>query len=182
MRGPVLAFEQRNLFRCKSPNEVKILKMKSWPHSPSRSVTEPGTYFITAATYQKEHRFKSTEKLRLLQSVIFETCQEFEFQLQAWAIFPNHYHLIGFNPIYKGVLKMTQKIHSVSARELNRLDDTVGRQIWYFMRNKQLTFEKSYLARLNYVHNNPTKHGLGSSLNYPLQCTLVRNTRRTIVC
>lgn len=30
-----------------------------------------------------------------------------------------------------------------------------------------LSFETSYLARLNYVHNNPTKHGLGPSLNYP---------------
>jgi putative transposase len=141
--------------------------MKSWPHSPSRSVTEPGTYFITAATYKKVHHFRSAEKLTLLQSVIFKTCEEFEFKLQAWAIFPNHYHLIGFNPVDKGVLKMTQKIHSVSARELNRLDDAIGRKVWFFMRDKHLTYERSYLARLNYVHNNPTHHGLGSSLNYP---------------
>ncbi len=141
--------------------------MHSWPHAPSKSVTEPGTYFVTAATYRKEHRFRSQEKLQLLQKVIFETCVEFEFQLQAWAIFPNHYHIIGFNPVDFGVKKLTEKIHGISARELNRLDKEVGRRVWYNMRDTRLTFEKSYLARLNYVHNNPTKHGLGSSLNYP---------------
>ena len=141
--------------------------MHSWPHAPSKSVTEPGTYFITAATYHKEHHFRSHEKLELLQSVIFETCVEFDFQLQAWAVFPNHYHLIGFNTVDGAVKRLTDKIHGVSARELNRLDDATGRKVWYRMRDTRLTFERSYLARLNYVHNNPTKHGLGPSLNYP---------------
>jgi len=32
----------------------------------------------------------------------------------------------------------------------------------------RLTFEKSYLARLNYVHQNPVKHGLVAVANqYP---------------
>ncbi len=141
--------------------------MHSWPHAPSRSVTEPGTYFITAATYQKQHRFASHEKLNLLQSVIFVTCIEFNFELQAWAIFPNHYHIVGFCPVEKGVKKLTEKIHGVSARKLNRLEGQAGRRIWYNMWDTLLSFETSYLARLNYVHNNPTKHGLGPSLNYP---------------
>ncbi len=141
--------------------------MHSWPHAPSKSVTEPGTYFITAGTYLKEHRFKGEERLRLLQRVIFETCTEFDFQLQAWAIFSNHYHLVGFCPNDKGVKKLTEKIHGVSARKLNRLDNEVGRKVWYNMRDTRLSFEKSYLARLNYVHNNPNKHGFGPATSYP---------------
>ncbi|MEI8281058.1 MAG: transposase [Armatimonadota bacterium] len=141
--------------------------MDSWPHAPSKLVTAPGTYFVTSSTLQKVHLFDSAEKLRMLQSVIFETCEEFKVELQAWAIFSNHYHLVGFAPQEKGVQKLNHKIHGVSARNLNILDDSEGRKVWFQMRDTRLTFEKSYLARLNYVHNNPSKHGFGSPLIYP---------------
>lgn len=140
--------------------------MHSWPHAPSKLVTEPGIYFVTAGTYHKAHFFNSRQKLDHLRTVIFDTCLEFDFQLQAWAIFSNHYHLIGISSEDTVVQRLTHKIHGVSARELNRLDNQVGRRVWYQMRDTRLTYEKSYLARLNYVHNNPSKHGFGPSLNY----------------
>ena len=141
--------------------------MNSWPHSPSKLVTAPGTYFITSSTYKKVHYFKSGEKLRLLQTTIFETCLEFEFELQAWPIFANHYHLIGFSKQDGDVQKLNNKIHGVSARKLNVLDEQQGRKVLFQMRDTRLTFENTYLARLKYVHNNPAKHGFGSPLNYP---------------
>ena len=36
----------------------------------------------------------------------------------------------------------------------------MGRQVWFNYWDTQLTFEKSYLARLSYVHQNAVKHGL----------------------
>ena len=36
----------------------------------------------------------------------------------------------------------------------------LGRKVWYNYRETRLTYEKSYLARLNYVHTNPARHGL----------------------
>ena len=49
-----------------------------------------------------------------------------------------------------------------------RLDSTPGRQVWHNFRETRLTYEKSYLARLNYVHQNPVKHRLVSVANqYP---------------
>src|SRR6185295_13265442 len=40
------------------------------------------------------------------------------------------------------------------------IDNATGRQVWYNFWDTKLTFENSYLARLNYVHQNPVKHGL----------------------
>ena len=51
-------------------------------------------------------------------------------------------------------------LHSVTAREANRLDEAPERKVWHNYWDTQLTYEKSYLARLNYVHQNPVKHGL----------------------
>ena len=57
---------------------------------------------------------------------------------------------------------------SESARELNQLDQCLGRKVWYNFWDTKLTYERSYLARLNYVHQNAVRHGLVPVANqYP---------------
>ena len=57
---------------------------------------------------------------------------------------------------------MLGRLHEKTAKWVNRLDGAQGRQVWFNFRETKLTFEKSYLGRLNYVHQNPVKHGLVS--------------------
>jgi putative transposase len=60
------------------------------------------------------------------------------------------------------------KLHMVTAKQLNQWDQQPGRKIWFQYWDSHITFEKSYLARLHYVHNNPVKHGLvANATNYP---------------
>jgi len=40
------------------------------------------------------------------------------------------------------------------------MDDKIGRSVWFNFWDTKLTYERSYLTRLNYVHQNPVKHGL----------------------
>jgi len=124
-------------------------------------VNHPGAYILTGSTYHKQKLFDTPEKLTLLENVLLETLLEMDWQIQAWAVFPNHYHFVGLSPeTGLGLEELTGKIHGNSARELNVLDGTVGRQVWYRSWDTRLSYEKSYLARLAYVHNNPVKHGL----------------------
>jgi len=58
--------------------------------------------------------------------------------------------------------KSLSLFHSRSARWVNREDELEGRQVWHSYRETHLSFEKSYFARLNYVHQNAVKHGLVS--------------------
>ena len=51
-------------------------------------------------------------------------------------------------------------MHSDTAREVNKMDEAVGRKVWFNFWDTKLTFQRSYLARLNYVHQNAVKHGL----------------------
>lgn len=53
-----------------------------------------------------------------------------------------------------------KRIHSESARSLNRLDGNEGRQVWFQYWDTRLTFQKSYLARIRYVYENPVHHGV----------------------
>ena len=51
-------------------------------------------------------------------------------------------------------------LHEDTAEEINRCDGTANRTVWFNFWDTKLTFETSYLARLNYVHQNAVKHGL----------------------
>lgn len=132
-----------------------------WPHAPLHRLSEHGTYIVTAATLHRQHHFSCAPRLDLLQHKLLELAQQYGWQLEAWAIFSNHYHFVGH--AQSGSEKLNfflGHLHSVTALEINRLDNTAGRQVWHNFWETQLTFKRSYLARLNYVHQNPVKHGV----------------------
>ena len=51
-------------------------------------------------------------------------------------------------------------MHGETAREAEPSGRHPRARGWHNFWDTELTFEKSYLARLNYVHQNPVKHGL----------------------
>jgi putative transposase len=55
---------------------------------------------------------------------------------------------------------LLKHLHASLSRYVNGLDNADGRKVWHNYRETHLTFQKSYLARLNYTHNNPVHHGL----------------------
>ena len=124
---------------------------------------------ITASTYGKKPHFRGTDRLTLLYDSVLGMAEMLEWRLDAWAVFPNHYHLIGHSPQTQDPCgDLALRLHGYTARELNRLDDQVGRMVWYRSWATKLTFEKSFLARLAYVHNNARHHGLvGDPVDYP---------------
>jgi len=135
--------------------------MPDWPHAPPHKLFEPGTYMVTGATLYKKHFFDTPGKLGLLQDCLLQTLQEFGWRIQAWSVMVNHYHIIAHCEDDPDTLrKALSKTHSVSAREVNKLDGVSGRKIWYQFWEKQITYQKSYFPRLRYVHENAVHHGL----------------------
>jgi putative transposase len=130
-------------------------------------------YFITAGTYRKNRLLNTPERLSLVMSALFDQAEAFGWELQAWAVMSNHYHLVAHAPEDAASLKpMIQAVHSITARALNAQDNAAGRQVWFQYRDTCLTYQKSYLARLNYVHNNPVKHGVVSNAELYPWCSM----------
>jgi len=116
---------------------------------------------VTAGTLNKDHVFQTHEELEFLETSLLGLAVEFGWSLEAWAVFRNHYHFVGHSPEGGSNLRLfTNKLHGTTARWVNRRHEKVGRQVWYSYRQTALTYERSYLARLNYVIHNPVKHGL----------------------
>lgn len=142
--------------------------MHSWPHAPARQPHPGGAIFVTAGTYLKEHFFQGDRRLSLLQTTLFELAVERDLRLQAWAIFPNHYHLVGHTDEGFDIPKFFRLLHGRTSIAVNRLDGVQGRKVWHNYRDTRLTSTGSYLARLHYVHTNPAKHGVaGAARMYP---------------
>jgi REP element-mobilizing transposase RayT len=68
--------------------------MSDWPHAPVHRFGDAGVYFVTGATLYKQHFFADSRSLDALQMLLFEKANEYAVALQAWCLFPNHYHLV----------------------------------------------------------------------------------------
>ena len=143
-----------------------------WPHAPVHRLGEAGTYFLTGATYRKEHFFRGRERLEVLHRGLLTVARDFGWTLEAWAVFSNHYHFVGHSPRSEetadSLREMIAMLHEKTAKWVDKLDGTPGRKVWHNYRETKLTFEKSYFARLAYTHRNAVKHGLVPVANqYP---------------
>ena len=135
--------------------------MSVWHHQPIHFFLPGQFYLVTAGTLYRQHYFHGEDRLSFLQEELLNTLEQYGWLSQSWAVFSNHYHFIARAPENAESLKsMLKKLHSSTARTINRLDFTVGRQVWFQYWDTCLTYERSYLVRLNYVNNNPVHHGL----------------------
>jgi hypothetical protein len=67
--------------------------------------------------------------------------------------------------------RMLGVLHARTAAWINRLDGQPRRKVWHNFWDTKLTYQKSYLARLNYVHQNAVKHGLVPVANQYQWCS-----------
>lgn len=143
----------------------------AWPHAPTHVLSAAGTYFVTCGTYNKEHHFRGAERLGVLQRGLLKTLGEAGRQLEAWAIFSNHYHFVahcGEVDAAEGLSELLRSFHAKVGTWVNKLDGVYDRKVFYNFWETRLTFQRSYLARLNYVHQNAVRHGLVRVANeYP---------------
>jgi putative transposase len=135
-----------------------------WPHAPLHRFREAGgLYFITGATLYKRHFYKTPAALDLLQELLFTLAKRFFCDLQAWALFPNHYHLVLSADAGEVVRALVARFHSDAAVAINRHEGVSGRRVWFQFRDTELTYERSWLARLKYTHENAVHHRVVSN-------------------
>ena len=143
-----------------------------WPHAPTHQLSSRGTYFVAAGTYLKGHYFRAPERLSVLHRGLLTVAKDYGWQIEAWAVFSNHYHFVAHSPPdaedASSLSTMLNLLHSKTAIWINNRDGTPGRKVWLNFRETRLTFMKSHLARLHYVHQNAVKHNLVPVANqYP---------------
>ena len=156
-RGEAAATHGRYFDKHVMPRDPRRV---DWPHAPLHRFDDAGVYFVTGATLHKKHFYRDRACLDALLSLLFRFAREYHCVLQAWALFSNHYHLVVSCAIGDELRRMLTDFHTDAAIAVNHYDGVRGRTVWYQFRETLLTYERSWLARLRYTHENAVHHGL----------------------
>ena len=143
-------------------------RLRDWPHGPAHRLSTAGAHMVTAGTYLKLPLFQDPEALTYLTNLLLELAESYGWKLEAWAVFPNHYHFLGESEKDGNLKGFMREFHSKSAMEINQMDGARGRKVWFQYWESRVTFHRSFLARLNYVHQNAVRHRVAFSASaYP---------------
>jgi putative transposase len=140
--------------------------LKKNEHRPAHLLLDNMPYFITASTHKKRPLLNDNIKyqLPLLMQQEFEKCQ---WQLNDWVILDNHYHILVYSHKGADLEKIIGRIHFKSG-QLIRKTEPNHNHIWWNYWDYCPRNERDYLIRLNYLFNNPIKHGYVKNLHdYP---------------
>lgn len=141
--------------------------LKKGTHSPAHIFIDNTAYFITSAIYQKRPLLKSALTKHHLIATIEACFHEKNWQLDHWVILDNHYHLLAISDEGEDMPKIFRKIHGLSAQFI-QIQERCDLPIWWNYWDYCPRDEKDYLIRLNYLLNNPVKHGYVTNLiDYP---------------
>jgi len=135
------------------------MKWSTSPRRPPHLYVDDAWYFVTASVVNKVHVLSSDEHFILWTQSFKELIREFNATLAAWVVLANHYHLL-FLPQHGLELGSFMKsLNGRTSHQLNALDKTQGRTVWYSYWDTCIRGERDFWTRFNYIHYNPVKHG-----------------------
>jgi len=134
-------------------------------HTPAHMFMDKTPYFITGAIYHKRHLLVLAEIKQAVIDLIQQYFAQYHWELHHWVILDNHYHLLGKSARGQDLHPIFQAIHSRSAK-LIRQTTNCEKPVWWNYWDYCPRDEAEYLTRLNYLLNNPVKHGYVTDLHH----------------
>ncbi len=142
-----------------------------------RALVPSGTFFFTVVTYKRRQILTKPESLKILRNVIHEVKQLLPFSIDGWVLLPNHIHCIWSLPEgdfnFSKRWGMIKAIFSKRAKGFLHKEELMTdtkrkyreatiwqRRFWEHMIRDEDDFNK----HMNYIHYNPVKHGLVTSV------------------
>jgi len=139
------------------------MQLKRYQHNPPHLFIDHAVYFITGATYNKRRLFHDDQRKETLLKGIQKWFAHYEWQLSAWIIFSNHYHLVAGASKAADMPAIIERLHGASATAVNRMDACPGRQVWWNYWDTCLRGGPHYEQRLAYIYWNAVKHNIVAS-------------------
>ena len=114
---------------------------------------------MTGTCFEHQRILHDTSRLAWFEDKLLSQLREFQTSCAAWVVLPNHYHVLVKIEEFRAFARSIGQLHGRTSFEMNREDDARGRQVWYRSQDRCMRSEAHYFTTLNYIHNNPVKHG-----------------------
>jgi len=157
-------YEYRKLTPEQKAELVKHRLSRGYPpHAPPHQVRDKSFYLLTAACYEHKFHMHSESRRQQLLDMIFERFITSDVTICAWAVLPNHYHLLVHIVNFEVLSDLFRRIHGITSRQWNLEENVTKRKVWYRWCDRAIRSERHYYTTLNYIHYNPVKHSLVQS-------------------
>ena len=135
-------------------------KQHKYPWHGPPHLEAPGLYrIVTGACFEHRNILSSDSRLEWFSEQLLTCIMESAAPCSAWVVLPNHYHILVQIDDMRGFSRTLGRLHGRTSFEMNKEDGTLGRRVWYRSEDRCMRSEAHYYTTLNYIHNNPVKHG-----------------------
>jgi putative transposase len=129
------------------------------PHSPPHVGQFEAWRLITAACFEHRHILNGPDRIGWFEKQLLGHLKSFEVPCAAWVVLPNHYHVLVKVSDIDEFVKNLGQLHGRTSFEMNLADGARNRKVWLRCADRIMRSKEHYLTTVNYIHNNPVKHG-----------------------
>jgi len=139
--------------------KLRQLEHRPW-HCPPHLQNNKVRFHITASCYEhKKIIGKTNNRIKEFELNLLKLLDNISEEIYAWVILPNHYHILLKSYDIRTVIKSLGKLHGRKSFDWNGEDKKRGRKVWHNMLEHGIKSDRHFWATMNYIHNNPIKHG-----------------------
>lgn len=132
-------------------------------HQPPHLFLDDTIYFISVHTHDNLFLFNDNRKEELIRLII-KLIKQYNYGLFAYVILQNHYHLLLRVSNAQHLSDLFKNLHGGLSFNWNLEDKSRGRTIFQNYWDYCIRDEKDFFTHFNYIHQNPIKHRLVTSL------------------
>jgi putative transposase len=154
-------YRWRKMNDAKRAEEMKRRQVARLPmHSPRHHDGGRRVYLVTSACYEHHPHIGFTdERMDDFSGRLRAVASEFCERLDAWAVLPNHYHILVLTGRLPDFLKALGRLHGRTSHDWNGEEGMRGRKIWFNSIERPIQNDRHHVSAMQYVHHNPVKHG-----------------------
>ncbi|MEA3431302.1 MAG: transposase [candidate division WOR-3 bacterium] len=125
-------------------------------------------YFITSVTENRKKVFETEHNIKLLLDTFRYYKEKYSFDIVAYCILPDHFHWLVIPSEKADISQIMKGVKGFSTRKINQINHWNGRLWQHQFLDHIIRKDEDYRKHINYIHNNPVKHGLVEDIGlYP---------------
>jgi len=128
-------------------------------HTPPHICMDNTIYFLSVHTYRGISVLASVARKDVLRRTIMREFAIGKYCIYAYVILDNHYHLLFKSAKGSNLPVLMRRIHGTLSFLWNKEDVMCGRKCFQSYFETIIRDKESFYLHLNYIHNNPVKHG-----------------------